>query len=362
MFLKFLLLLLPLLSFSIMGVGNAIWIYYFSPKTFQDLTNFNLNNPQRAITTLYAYSGSIKYISSNPDLNSQYQVSFDQSLFSNYSLIVGVKSIVALIDGDLSGSASGMQVGDMPFLAQKITNLICNDDSFGGVQIDLEPYNSAPTVINALLSSLSSNLAGCKSSKFPRGKTVCFFGNAQTATPSFFKVLGSNGYYILSGYDLYGPPGTYSDTIRYGNDLEYQINLIISNIQTNGYGSYVVGIPGAASTNEFTIYYPNQQPQIVNPYKNFNNGNGYVEKAVEIIKKYNNITNGYSGTSLWCYSSVINVPYGSNNSFYPPTPFNLIGELEWLQMNMPSSDIFFNNSSSLFLNFLCIIVIILYLL
>lgn len=351
--------MLPLVSLAIQGVGNAIWIYSFTSKTVQDLTNFNQNNLERAITTLYVYSGSITYSSTKPDLNSQYQVSFDKTPYSNYASIVGVKSLVALIDGDLSGSASGMQVKDMGFLSQKITDLVCKDDMFGGVQINLEPYRSAPTIVDALMSSLSNNLGNCKSTKFPKGKTACFFGNAQTATPTFFKNLGSNGYYVLSGYDLSGPRGTYTDTAAYGRDLDYQISLLITNIKSNGFGSFVVGIPGAASTNEFTIYYPHQQNAIVNPYKNFNNGNGYVEKAIEIIKKYSNVTNGYSGTSLWGYASVINVPYGSNNTFYPPTPFVLEGEMEWLRNNIPNSlNFFINSSSRIFLPFSTLLFII----
>ncbi len=63
----------------------------------------------------------------------------------------------------------------------------------------------------------------------------------------------------------------------------------------------------------------------------FANGSGYVEEAIRVIKK-TKIIDRFVGTTLWAYTSSIK---SNGIEFFPCTPFELTGQMEWLAKNMP---------------------------
>jgi len=153
---------------------------------------------------------------------------------------------------------------------------------------------------------------------------------ASAATAQVFQALGPNGYVTVSGYDLATtPPGTPSTVQQFQTALESAVDTIVAN--ANQYnGSFVLGIPAAASTHEFQTYQPvGKQP--VQGYPQLD----YVKAALNVIDAKGLLKNPrYLGTALWGFSSTMAYPPHSQNTFSPNTPFVDPNEEQYLIQNL----------------------------
>jgi len=95
-------------------------------------------------------------------------------------------------------------------------------------------------------------------------------------------------------------------------------------------GSFVLGIPAAASTHEFETYNPQGKPA-VQGYPQLD----YVKAALSVIDAKGLLINPrYLGTALWGFSSTMAYPPNSHNTFSPNTPFVDADEEQYLIDNL----------------------------
>jgi len=181
-----------------------------------------------------------------------------------------------------------------------------------------EPYlDNLLVFLKQLSVDLTSKERNCVSTEHPNGRSLSAFMFASAATAQVFDALGPNGYVTVSGYDLSSTaPGTPSTPDEYQSALETVVDTIVAN--ANAYnGSFVLGIPGAASTHEFETYDPTGKP-VVQGYPQID----YAKAALNVIDAKKLLSNPrYLGTALWGFSSTMSYPPNSHNTFSPNTPF-----------------------------------------
>lgn len=203
-----------------------------------------------------------------------------------YSQADGVDGIVSLIDSRLDGwdmikryndydgckfgnfypNLVNLTTGEIHLLAEQTARLYCKDDVLSGVQIDLEPYQDPwlDTLDQYIQYTAAAMLDkdgtfGCKNQKWPEGRTLSYFTFAHRMTASFTSdILGPNGYYVFSGYDLFPKPidggFMYNNVTEFGQKLRYELNFIRPVIGTEG--RFTLAVPIAASCHEYEQYKP----------------------------------------------------------------------------------------------------------
>lgn len=327
--------------------GNAAWVYDTNSSTAQvaswadwiALYNRTATIPHR-ISTVYSYGGDMSYY---PNTSDPFKVSFpdrNQNAAKIYKTVLGVKQVVLTIDGQMNGGGEGapnlaaLPPSQVQAWANQVSKTYCLD-FVDGVQIDLEPAR-APYLENLLifLKQLSSQLAQCKNTDHPNGRSLGVFMGAGAATPEMFKAIGPNGYVVLSGYDLSdAPAGTVTDPVKYGQALQGALNLVARNaVASNGY--FTVGIPAAASVHEFTQLVPaSGAPTIGFPMYSVTGKTSYLTEAMKVIAPFRSKLN-FLGVSLWGFAHEMSNPVGSRNLYYPSMPFQQAGEFTYLQKNL----------------------------
>lgn len=341
-----------------------------------------------AINIVYSYGGDIEFWpgKSHPDgcargtIPVPFQqdvcnvsVYFDpnnQKAASVYNNVPKVDSIVALLDSRMDGwtqiktydSYDGCKFGNfypdltnltdpgLQELAENTAKLYCGCDDcdiIDGIQVDLEPYTdtykaSLQGFVKhlgvALLDADSSR--GCRDAQHPKGRSVSYFTFAHRMKPSFNDVLGPNGYYVFSAYDLDPKPA--DGGFMYNTPLEFRqrmvneiayIKPVIGDTQ-----KFTIALPIGASCHEYEEYVPMKgngcgpacEPQINNATMN-----DYVEQWFDVLlspetkSKYGNLfcvdksaDSQFLGISLWSYSYQMTYPPMKwfNNEFLPGTP------------------------------------------
>jgi len=309
-------------------------------STIADYNNRTTGKPS-ALNIIYSYGGDFEYY---PDSDNPFQVYFDasaQQAANTYAKTSGVSWIVTVIDGRMDGGESWspdfskISSADAQVWADNTAQLYCSFAVVDGIQIDLEPF-AEPYLDNLLvfLKRLSTDLTSkeynCVSTEHPNGRSLSAFMFASAATAQVFSALGPNGYVTVSGYDLSSsPPGTATTPQAYQTSLETVVDTIVAN--ANAYnGSFVLGIPGAASTHEFEVYHPSGKPDVTG-YPQLD----YVKAALNVIDAKGLIKNPrYLGTALWGFSSTMAYPHNSHNTFDPNTPFVNADEETYLVDNL----------------------------
>lgn len=153
-----------------------------------------------------------------------------------YSKISTVDSITMLIDGRMNGwdqittydnydncsfgnfysNLENLTDISLRRLANDTVTLYCQNDVVDGIQVDLEPYQGKyqeplSRYVGYLAEFMedANQTSGCRNEKHPMGRTVSYYAFAHdiyksTTVPhkTFNKLLGPNGYYVFSGYDL----------------------------------------------------------------------------------------------------------------------------------------------------------------
>lgn len=240
---------------------------------------------------------------------------------------------------------SAVQIGK---LATQTAQLFCQDDNLGGVQIDLEPYaspykDSLETFIKSMHDEFKddSGSNGCKNAAHPEGRTVSYFTFAHNTRADFWtKNMGSNGYFVFSGYDLRplgGDPSIpeddtflYNNVSRFAENLEWEIGYIPTAMK--GGGKFTLALPIAASCHEYEHYVPMHGHgcgPACQPWSSGHTMAEYVQKAMDIVTddKWGDlfkIKEGgqFLGLSFWVWTYDMTYPPMKwfNNLFLPATP------------------------------------------
>lgn len=326
-------------SHAALPVGNAAWVYDGNDwvSTIQ-YYNGNTIYPHN-ISTVYSYGGGMTITNGVP--NTSFPVA-NQQAAAEYKAVYGVKNLVTTIDGEMNGGPSSPDVSKLSIpqvqaWADSTAKLYCSYDFVDGLQIDLEP--AVPPYISNLLvflKQLSGDLMlssnKCLNSTHPSGRSVGVFIGAYNTSVALFTALGTNGYVIMSGYDLSGnPPGIATNPTLYATQLKNNIAALIKNAGTTGH--YVIGIPAGASVHEFSQYVP-ASGATVQGFPQFSLSQpSYLTQALTVINTIKS-NPGYLGTSLWSFNLQMALPYGSKNLYYPATPFQTAGEMQYLQGNL----------------------------
>lgn len=290
----------------------------------------------------------------------------------NYSTAKGVKSITALLDsrmdgwnqittydntdtcdfGDFYPDLRNLSNASLEKLADDTAKLYCADDVIDGVQVDLEPYHAPYTeslghFVDLVGKSLRSEQHGCKNDAHPTGRAVSYFcfassiyTNNNNVTPSPFNdLLGDNGYYVFSGYDLdpkpedggfmYNTPDEFADRLR--TEIPY-IRKVIADEK-----KFTMALPVGASCHEYEQYRPNASTcgPACEPQDSGFTMDQYVDAAFEVLldPKTTKETDGvfcldeendsqFLGLSWWSFSFQMTYPpmQWFDNEFLPGSP------------------------------------------
>eukprot|EP01113_Clastostelium_recurvatum_P028003 TRINITY_DN3392_c0_g1_i2.p1 TRINITY_DN3392_c0_g1~~TRINITY_DN3392_c0_g1_i2.p1 ORF type:complete len:359 (+),score=87.02 TRINITY_DN3392_c0_g1_i2:28-1104(+) len=326
--------------------GTGTWVYDEkngqTAMWAQNLTGFNTRT-SKPINIVFSYGGDMEYYpgSSNP-----YQTYFSaesQEAAMAYSKVPGVQSIITVVDGRMDGGQdwspdlSKLTPVQLQTWANVTAATYCNNVLVSGIQIDLEPfrppYEAATLVfLKQLAANLISETFGCVNSWWPTGRSISVFMFAEAATEVVFSALGPNGFVIVSGYDLStAPPGTPLTPQQYRTNLDAAIKTILTSARAYN-GKFMLGIPAAASTHEFTTYVDQDTGIVKQGYPMYSaTADSYIVEAYGAIKA-NNLTStaAYLGEALWGFSAKMAYPSNSNNLFTPSSPFLTPGEEDYL--------------------------------
>jgi len=346
------------------------------------------------INTVYSYGGDIEFwpVKDQPTAcwTPAKEPACNVSIFYDpinaeaaylYSTAFGVQNIVSLIDSRLDGwsmierynnydackfgnfypDLNNLTSAELDLLAMQTAQLYCKDNLLSGVQIDLEPYVSPYTdSLDYFITQASTYFRdvdgklGCRTSQYPGGRTVSYFTFAHSQHMYFTTdVLGANGYYVFSGYDLFPSNEDggfmYNNVTEFGQKLRYEINFIrpvIGNV-----GRFTLAIPIAASCHEYEQYIPMHGdgcgPACV-PQTNTALMQDYVQEAMNVLldPELTQATGGllclnetaksqFMGLSFWVWTHQMTYPPMKwfDNDFLPVTPSD--NTLQILATNLP---------------------------
>lgn len=363
-------------------------------RTAIDAFNSDKSVSDAAINIVYSYGGDLEFW---PDPHTPHacwapaqspacniSVFFDpvNSLAAKvYGEGTGVESVVALLDGRLDGwqqietynDYDGCKFGDFypnlnnltaaqsMKLAEDTAKLYCADDTLTALQIDLEPYND---VYSASLDMFVGNVAtvlrdessqyNCRNAKFPNGRATSYFTFAHShKDDSFAKLLGDNGYFVFSAYDLRPKPEDggfmYNNVTEFGEKMRWEINFMRPAIGTTGH--FTLALPFAASCHEYEQYKPmhgNGCGPACTPETNTALMHEYVQMAFDVLldPETTQKTGGlfcmdesknsqFMGLSWWTWTHQMTYPPMKwfDNDFFPVTPSDKT--LEILKTNLP---------------------------
>lgn len=325
--------------------GNAAWVYDVtggaSGMWADQIGAYNeLASPCAVLNTVFSYGGDMEWYA---DGGQTYFDEQSQEAAAAYGSLPGVEHLVAVVDGRMDGGEdwspdlSTLTTAQVQQWADTTAQIYCSFDTVDGLQIDLEPMTGKylPNLL-VFLERLGQNLASserhCVDDKHPDGRTLTTFGFAAAVTADVWKALGPNGYFTVSGYDLATTaPGVPNTVEEYTSKLTTALGEILELANANN-GSFIVGIPGAASTHEFANY-TTADGAVTQGYPQIQ----YVEAAVGALQATVGSSPLYLGAALWGFSSEMAYPPHSKNLFTPGTPFIDPAEQAYLQGNLCTS-------------------------
>lgn len=326
-------MMFPLISLTTSALpprdSLAAWLYDTkggSPAMWSDaLSSFN-TAARRPINVAFSYGGDMEWYPPAGQTYFPVQAATAAKTYRNST--AGVEYVVVVIDGRMDGGEawspdlSKRTQAEVEAWADSTAALLCSYDDIDGVQLDLEPFEGqyVPRLVQ-FIARLSGNLRSrernCASAAHPSGRSISAFMYAAAATPDVWAALGPNGYVTVSGYDLsIAPAGTPSSAAYYGKQLSAAVATIQAAADANN-GSFMLGLPGAASTHEFERFtwangtVVHGAPQL-----------SFVKEALTVVEA--NALHGshrYLGSALWGFSSTMAYPPHSQNVFSPGTPF-----------------------------------------
>jgi len=289
----------------------------------------------------------MEYYPGSPEPYQTYFPQENQVAAQLYSTTPGVKSVILVIDGRMDGgedwspNLSRLTEFQVRLWANVTALLYCQYPMVSGIQVDLEPFvppYAANTLIfvSQLAMNLNSRDYGCVNSQYPQGRSVSMFvGEEALSNPALWQAVSPNGFIIVSGYDLSNSSaGTVITPAQYGAALTDVIKSSLS-ASTKYNGQFSLGIPGAASTHEFTNY-TRANGSFTQGYPMYSSTADNYLVRVQAAASATNLRQAPSflGMSLWGFSAVMAYPPHSSNTFTPSNPFAQTGEFEWLQKNL----------------------------
>jgi len=291
----------------------------------------------------------------------------NQKAAGHYAATEGVKSVIALIDGRLDGwqqilryngydacnygdfypNLNNLTDAQVDQLASQTAKLYCKDNNLDGVQIDLEPYiplykNKLEHFINAVATNMvdEDSKFGCRNAAHPDGRSTSFFTFAHNIRDDFYEtVMGKNGYFVFSGYDL-NPKGydpkTGTEPFKPNNLTEFKNNLMkeIPEISRaiGKTGKFSIALPIGASCHEYEQYSPMHGDgcgAACQPYDSGLTMAQYVNLWMDVLNdpqwgELFKLKEGgqFLGVSLWSWSYDMTYPpmRWFNNRFLPAAP------------------------------------------
>merc|ERR1711998_766990 len=324
------------------------------------------------ISTVYSYGGDVEFW---PDRNSpdachapavegscnytSYYDKNNEKAAAEYHQAQGINQVVALLDARLDGwdmitqynNNDACNFGDfypnlnnltktqLGQLAKQTAQLYCTDANLGGIQIDLEPYQdpykeSLETFIKAMATEFKddSGANGCKDDAHPKGRTTSYFTFAHRTRDNFHEeIMGDNGYFVFSGYDL-RPKNLafeYNNVSEFGNNLKEEIPHIRRAMK--GGGKFTMAVPIAASCHEYEHYVPMHGDGCGPACQPWDSGvkmADYVQKMMDVLTSPKNSdiihfkNPQFLGLSFWVWTYDMTYPPMKwfNNLFLPNTP------------------------------------------
>jgi len=340
----------------------------------KDIEAFNTDTSisNASITTVYSYGGDVEFwpkkeepqacwAPATPSCNyTSYYDDNNKKAAGQYTQTAGVSQIVALLDARLDGwdmieqynnndacnfgdfypNLNNLTLTQLGALAKQTAKLYCSDPNLGGIQVDLEPYQdpykeSLESFLTAMASEMKDDDGsnGCKDALHPGGRTTSYFTFAHRTRDDFHKtIMGDNGYFVFSGYDL-NPKNLafeYNTPEEFGANLKEEIPHIRRAMK--GGGKFTMAVPIAASCHEYEHYVPMHGDgcgPACQPYDSGSTMEDYVQVLMNIITADENIDlftikegGQFLGLSFWVWTYDMTYPPMKwfNNLFLPATP------------------------------------------
>jgi hypothetical protein len=317
--------------------GAGAWVYDVNggqPAMWADaIAAFNELPGARAhnVSLVFSYGGDMEYYPASPDPYQTYFPAENQQAALAYGRVAGVQHVVLVVDGrmdggeDYSPDLSKLSAAQLKEWADVTADLYCSFESVDGIQLDLEPF-APPYAANflvflaALAADLRSPERNCVSPAHPAGRSISTFMFAESVTPEVWRALGPSGYLSVSGYDLSSAPAGVTDPpASYAAKLAASLAFVAASAKANN-GSWLVGIPAAASAHEFETFTFENGTVIA--------GSPQVEYARAALAELAKVAGapGYLGPALWGFASEMAYPPHSHNLFEPSMPFVDAGE------------------------------------
>lgn len=337
------------------------------------------------INIVYSYGGDIEFWAGKSDPKgcdkpastdpqkcnvSIYYDPNNQKAATVYEQVDKVESIVALIDSRMDGweqiktynDFDGCKFGNfypdlrnltdagLQKLADDTARLYCgcpDCDIIDGLQVDLEPYRDPyKDSLDSFVGKVATNLRdedgkfGCRDAKHPKGRSISYFTFAHDQSPAFTKLLGANGYFVFSGYDLFPKPGDggfmFNNVTEFADKLRREITYIRPVIGDTG--KFTLALPIGASCHEYEQYVPMKGKgcgPACQPLVSGITMDQYVQAWFDVLldPEVTKSTNGlfclskedqsqFLGMSLWSYSYQMTYPPMKwfDNEFLPGSP------------------------------------------
>lgn len=340
----------------------------------KDIEAFNTDSAisNASISTIYSYGGDVEFWPKKEDPTACVAPAKDTCNFTSYydpnnkkaadtyAKAKGVNQVIALLDARLDGwnmieqynkndacnfgdfypNLNNLSSTQMTQLAVQTAKLFCQDPNLGGIQIDLEPYQdpykqSLETFVKATSQAFEDvdGKNGCRDELHPGGRTTSYFTFAHRTRDDFKDtIMGKNGYFVFSGYDL-KPKNLafeYNTVEEFGKNLISEIPEIRRAIGKTG--KFTLAVPIAASCHEYEHYIPMHGDGCGPACQAYDSGATmaqYVQKLMDILTAPENIdlftiTEGgqFIGLSFWVWTYDMTYPPMKwfNNLFLPATP------------------------------------------
>merc|ERR1712086_15790 len=339
-----------------------------------DIEAFNKDTSisNASISTVYSYGGDVEFWPKKEDPQACWAPAKDTCNFTSYydpnnkkaadtyAQAEGVSQIVALLDARLDGwdmieaynnndacnfgdfypNLNNLTAPQLTVLAKQTATLFCQDPNLGGIQIDLEPYQdpykeSLEGFIKAMATEMKDDdgANGCKTDLHPQGRTTSYFTFAHRTRDDFHStIMGDNGYFVFSGYDL-NPKNLafeYNTPAEFGANLRSEIPHIRRAMK--GGGKFTMAVPIAASCHEYEHYVPMHGDGCGPACQPWDSGvkmSAYVQELFDIITAKENVDlftvkegGQFIGLSFWVWTYDMTYPPMKwfNNLFLPATP------------------------------------------
>ena len=323
--------------------GAGAWVYDAAggepAEWAADIAKFNAR-ARTPIRTVFSYGGDMELYLGTQNPFQTYFPPANQAAAVAYSATPGVESVVLVVDGRMDGGESyspdltKLTSAQIVEWAGLTAELYCAVDAVAGIQIDLEPSTGkyrAPlvTFIGALATALRSRERDCVNPSHPAGRAISVFMFAPAVDAAMWAALGPNGFVSVSGYDLSSAPaGVPSTPAFFRSQLGSSLAAAAAGAAANN-GSYLVGIPAAASAHEFETF-TLANGTVITGFPQLD----YATSAVQALAAGAAGRQGYLGPALWGFAPNMAHPPGSKNLFEPSMPFSALGEEDYLATSL----------------------------